>query len=949
MAFKSIKIVGDGLARTILTNTTILEGVITGLVAYNSTGSVLSFSLFIDGVSIITESVGANSSYRLPDKINVPLSTELTLNAPVGLEVTISAYQTAIDPAAALSAVQISAAASAADVVLTHADVVLAEADKVQTGLDRIATAADRVATNQDVAATNADRTAIETLYDTFDDRYLGTKTTDPTLDNDGQALQIGAIYFNSATATTRFYNGASWEVPEVTATTGATTATTQAGIATTQAASASASASTAATKASEASSSATSAANSLSTFQGIFYGSLSAAPTSGVVSGDLYFDSGTSSMRVYNGSSWQAVASIVTSVDDSTWAGTDLSIINGGTGASSADDARINLGLEIGVDVLSPTGDGSNLTGVNAVVVGAVLPAPASPAGSLFYTTGDNRFHISDGTAWSLVSNQGPAPTGGTVVIPSVIELSGSFSYNLGVDFEDDVNTDEQLLYSLESGILPTGCVLPTQGNTAVTGTIPAVSSDTLFSFQIKATDVSGATNTQNYQWAINQAVPLVTGGTVAIATISEGTSAYYDVNTDFTYPAGSVFSAYSLLTGALPTGLSLNTSTGVISGIASNNASFSFTIRSTDTDGVTADQEYNWVITNVVPIVTGGVVAIDPIYIGQSAGYDVNNEFTFASGSALSSFSLQAGSLPSGTSLNTSTGVISGTISGSPNTYTFVIRATDIDGDVADQSYSWVTEINPFGEAVYTTPGSYSFVCPPGINSVAVVCIGGGGGQGIAGSGSGSSPRATSGGGGGLGWRNNISVSPGSSYTVTVGSGGGEASSGNASVFQNCSGFGGSGSSPGQTNNVGGGYQGDGGGVGGTATQGNSSISGGGAGGYSGNGGGVGTTPSGGAAGCGKADGTLGSGAGGVGIFGIGATGINATSIDGAGTGGSGGEDGQADDGSGGGGNGGNYGGGAGHNDQGSSRVLRSGGNGAVRIIWGPNRNFPNNAGIL
>ena len=154
--------------------------------------------------------------------------------------------------------------AVSADLVLTNADVVSAEADKVQTGLDRVAVAADLVLTNQDTidttadlvltnadvvlshadvvltnadvvstnadaASTSTDRTAIESIYDTFDDRYLGTKATDPTLDNDGAALLIGAMYFNSTVNNTKFYNGSSWEDPEYTATTGATTATTKA------------------------------------------------------------------------------------------------------------------------------------------------------------------------------------------------------------------------------------------------------------------------------------------------------------------------------------------------------------------------------------------------------------------------------------------------------------------------------------------------------------------------------------------------------------------------------------------------------------------------------------------------------------------------------------------------------------------------------------------------
>ena len=46
---------------------------------------------------------------------------------------------------------------------------------------------------------------------DTFDDRYLGSKTANPTLDNDGDALVAGALYFNSTANEMRVYDGANW------------------------------------------------------------------------------------------------------------------------------------------------------------------------------------------------------------------------------------------------------------------------------------------------------------------------------------------------------------------------------------------------------------------------------------------------------------------------------------------------------------------------------------------------------------------------------------------------------------------------------------------------------------------------------------------------------------------------------------------------------------------
>jgi hypothetical protein len=66
------------------------------------------------------------------------------------------------------------------------------------------------IATTQasDAAASAASAAA---SYDSFDDRYLGAKTADPTVDNDGNALITGAMYFNSTTSLMKVYTGISW------------------------------------------------------------------------------------------------------------------------------------------------------------------------------------------------------------------------------------------------------------------------------------------------------------------------------------------------------------------------------------------------------------------------------------------------------------------------------------------------------------------------------------------------------------------------------------------------------------------------------------------------------------------------------------------------------------------------------------------------------------------
>lgn len=58
----------------------------------------------------------------------------------------------------------------------------------------------------------DANITGLVDKYDEFDDRYLGAKAADPTLDNDGDPLLTGANYYNTVGNDVRVYNGSSWD-----------------------------------------------------------------------------------------------------------------------------------------------------------------------------------------------------------------------------------------------------------------------------------------------------------------------------------------------------------------------------------------------------------------------------------------------------------------------------------------------------------------------------------------------------------------------------------------------------------------------------------------------------------------------------------------------------------------------------------------------------------------
>lgn len=88
------------------------------------------------------------------------------------------------------------------------------------TAAGNSATAAGNSATAAALSESNANNSAISAAssaasaaaaLDNFDDRYLGAKTSDPALDNDGNALITGALYFNSADGVMKIYTSSGW------------------------------------------------------------------------------------------------------------------------------------------------------------------------------------------------------------------------------------------------------------------------------------------------------------------------------------------------------------------------------------------------------------------------------------------------------------------------------------------------------------------------------------------------------------------------------------------------------------------------------------------------------------------------------------------------------------------------------------------------------------------
>ena len=110
---------------------------------------------------------------------------------------------------AASAASEVAAAASETAAATSETNAAASEAASAAS--EAAAAASETAAAASEVAAASSETNA-EAAWDSLDDRYLGAKATAPTLDNDGDALQTGALYWNSTSDGMYVWNGSSWD-----------------------------------------------------------------------------------------------------------------------------------------------------------------------------------------------------------------------------------------------------------------------------------------------------------------------------------------------------------------------------------------------------------------------------------------------------------------------------------------------------------------------------------------------------------------------------------------------------------------------------------------------------------------------------------------------------------------------------------------------------------------
>jgi hypothetical protein len=120
----------------------------------------------------------------------------------------VNTIRTDVTTVAGISANVTTVAGISADITTVVTNIV--DIQNAEANADAAIAAKDDAVTAQ-VAAESAQAGA-EAALDAFTDTYLGAFATDPTLDNDGNALTVGDLYFNTTSNVLKVYNGSAWQ-----------------------------------------------------------------------------------------------------------------------------------------------------------------------------------------------------------------------------------------------------------------------------------------------------------------------------------------------------------------------------------------------------------------------------------------------------------------------------------------------------------------------------------------------------------------------------------------------------------------------------------------------------------------------------------------------------------------------------------------------------------------
>ena len=276
--------------------------------------------------------------------------------------------------------------------------------------------------------------------------------------------------------------------------------------------------------------------------------------------------------------------------------------------------------------------------------------------------------------------------------------DLSGSAITPVAVAATDTSST-ATLTYAATG--LPVGLSIDSSTGT-ITGTPTTAGTS---SVTVTATDGSGATDSATFSWTISDTLALANPGNRS----DDSGTAISPVTLSATDTSPTATLTYSD-GGTLPTGLSLDGATGIISGTPTTGGPVDVTLTVADGSGATAMVTFTWTIVNVITAATTGPQSD----VSGTPTSPLDASATDSSPVATLTYS-DGGTLPPGLAVDPGTGSITGTPT-TGGSYAVTVTAADDAGYSATDNFTWVVT----NTVTATGPGAQSSVSGTAISPV-------------------------------------------------------------------------------------------------------------------------------------------------------------------------------------------------------------------------------------
>uniref|UniRef100_UPI003F4C27A9 putative Ig domain-containing protein n=1 Tax=Xanthomonas cannabis TaxID=1885674 RepID=UPI003F4C27A9 len=410
---------------------------------------------------------------------------------------------------------------------------------------------------------------------------------------------------------------------------------------------------------------------------------------------------------------------------------------VNGDLSVEPNETYRVVLSSATNATIARATGTGT-INNDDAVVVIAPASLPAATAGTAY----TQNLSASGGTApYTFALSAGALPAGVTLNASGVLSgtptASGSFNFTVSATDSGAPTTGSRAYtlvvagaavnlpattlapgtagqaysaaitpasggiapytYTLAAGVLPAGITV-NSATGALSGTPTAPGT---YNFTLTATDSTSGTPSQGSRsYALTIAAPQVVVAPTTVPGATRGTAYSQALSAS----GGTAPYTYAIASGVLPAGLTL-ASNGTLSGTATVEGTFNFTVQATDANSFTGTQAYALTVAGPNLVLPASTLP------AGTAGQTYTAAITPATGgTAPYSYALSAGTLPAGIVLDTATGGLSGTptVAG---TFNFNLTASDSTPSPAAQasrSYALTIAAPQIVVAPTTVPGA-------------------------------------------------------------------------------------------------------------------------------------------------------------------------------------------------------------------------------------------------